>query len=313
VLLLVWLGGWALGQVEWVEPRGAPLRIALVQGNVPLSQKWQPEYRQTIVDRYVHLSEQAGKVDLIVWPEAALPGFLEQFGPGLMARLESLSRAQGAELVLGVVERGGAKREYYNSVLRVGATPAWYRKQHLVPFGEFLPWPSVFRGLIRYLQIPMSDFAAGGAAQAPFVAAGHTLGISVCYEDAFGEEVIRALPAATLLVNVSEDAWFGHSLAPHQRIQMARLRALESGRPLVRAANTGPSVAIDHIGRIAARSPQFEPHTLVVTVQPMQGVTPYARGGNAPVVLAAALLFGVAFIVRWRRRRRRPVHIETVP
>jgi len=307
VLLLVWLGGWALGQIEWVAPHGAPLRVALVQGNVPLSQKWQPAYRQTIVDRYVHLSEQAGKVDLIVWPEAALPGLLEQFGPGVMARLESVSRAQGAELVLGVVERDGAKGEYYNSVLRVGATPAWYRKQHLVPFGEFLPWPAVFRGLIRYLQIPMSDFAAGDAAQAPFVAAGHTLGVSVCYEDAFGEEVIRALPAATLLVNVSEDAWFGHSLAPHQRIQMARLRAIESGRPLVRAANTGPSVAIDHRGRIDARSPQFEPYVLVATVQPMQGVTPYARGGNAPLVLIAFVLCGATIIALWRRGMRRSV------
>lgn len=290
LLLAIWVGGWALGRVEWTQPDGAPLRVALVQGNVPLAQKWQPDYRQGIVDRYVHLSEQAGTVDMIVWPEAALPGDVAQFGPGLLPRLERLSRTQNAALILGVVERDAVNRKYYNSVLHVGPTPAAYRKQHLVPFGEFLPWPSVFRGLIRYLQIPMSDFSAGDARQPPFVAAGRTLGVSVCYEDAFGEEVIRALPSATLLVNVSEDAWFGHSLAPHQRVQMARLRALEGGRPLVRAANTGPSVAIDDRGRVLARSPQFEPYVLGATVQPMRGATPYVRLGNTPVVLAVVVV-----------------------
>lgn len=298
VLLLIWLGGWALGQIEWTRPIGTPLRVALVQGNVSLAQKWQADYRPAIVDRYVHLSEQAGKVDLIVWPEAALPGYLEQFGPDLLPRLERLSKAQGAELILGMVERDIAKREYYNSVVRVGSAPAWYRKQHLVPFGEFLPWPSVFRPLIRHLQIPMSDFSAGAPQQPPFTAAGHTLGISVCYEDAFGEEIIRALPAATLLVNVSEDAWFGNSLAPHQRVQMARLRAREAGRPLVRAANTGPSVAVDHRGRVHARSPQFSPEVVTASVQPMGGLTPYARYGNAPTVILAGVLFLLGV---WRR------------
>lgn len=298
-LIVVWLGGWALGNIDWTQPSGAPLRVALAQGNVELAQKWHPDYRQAIVDRYVHLSEQAGKADLVVWPEAALPGYLEQFGPTLMPRLEQLSSALGAELMLGVVERDVGTRRYYNSVLRIGATPAWYRKQHLVPFGEFLPWPAVFRGLIQHLQIPMSDFSAGTAAQPPFRAAGHTLGVSICYEDAFGEEMIRALPAATLLVNVSEDAWFGNSLAPHQRVQMARLRAREAGRPLVRAANTGPSVAIDHVGQVTARSPQFEPHLLVAAVQPMQGVTPYARLANGPAIgLALAFLLSVVVAAR---------------
>ena len=304
LLLAIWLGGWALGRVDWTQADGAPLRVALAQGNVALAQKWHPDYRQGIVDRYVQLSEQAGAVDMIVWPEAALPGDVAQFGPELLPRLERLSRTQNAALILGVVERDAANRKYYNSVMHVGSTPAAYRKQHLVPFGEFLPWPSVFRGLIRYLQIPMSDFSAGDAQQPPFMAAGRTLGVSVCYEDAFGEEVIRTLPSATLLVNVSEDAWFGHSLAPHQRVQMARLRALEAGRPLVRAANTGPSVAIDHRGRVLARSPQFEPHVLVGTVQPMRDATPYVRVGNTPVVALVLLVCLVGFVCAWYREPR---------
>jgi apolipoprotein N-acyltransferase len=122
------------------------------------------------------------------------------------------------------------------------------------------------------------------------MAAGQKIGVTVCYEDAFGEEVIRALPEATMLVNVSEDAWFGDSIAPHQRLQMARMRALETGRPMLRAANTGPSAVIDHHGEVVARSPQFQIHALTTTVQPMQGATPYVRFGNGPVMLALVLM-----------------------
>jgi apolipoprotein N-acyltransferase len=127
--------------------------------------------------------------------------------------------------------------------------------------------------------------------------------VSVCYEDAFGEEVIRALPQASLLVNVSEDAWFGDSLAPHQRLQMARMRALETGRPMLRAANTGPSVAIDHRGRVLVRSPQFRTYSLTATVQPMQGATPYVRLGNWPVLLALVLVVVLAVLAPHLRHR----------
>jgi apolipoprotein N-acyltransferase len=130
--------------------------------------------------------------------------------------------------------------------------------------------------------------------------------VSVCYEDAFGEEVIRALPQASLLVNVSEDAWFGDSLAPHQRLQMARMRALETGRPMLRAANTGPSVAINHHGRVLVRSPQFRTYSLTATVQPMQGQTPYVRWGNRPVVLALVLV--VVLVVLASRLHKRPAN-----
>jgi apolipoprotein N-acyltransferase len=183
------------------------------------------------------------------------------------------------------VERDRDRRHYYNSVVSISPQPGIYRKQHLVPFGEYPPVEPVFSWLMRNFQIPMSDFSAGAPNQPPLFAAGQKIGVSVCYEDAFGEEVIRTLPSATLLVNVSEDAWFGDSLAPHQRIQMARMRALETGRPMLRAANTGPSVAIDQHGDVMARSPQFQIHALTASVQPMQGATPYVQFGNWPIVL----------------------------
>ncbi len=286
-LSTIFLVGWLAGKIEWTEPTGAPLPVALVQGNVPLELKWQPAYRDTILQRYRDLSARADGAALIVWPEAAIPARLDEIDPNYLADL----KRSNADFLIGVVERDNVTRGYYNSVLALGRDTGIYRKQHLVPFGEFLPFPSVFRWLLDYLRVPMSDFSSGASDQPPLTAAGQKIGVSVCYEDAFGEEIIRALPQATLLVNVSEDAWFGDSLAPHQRLQMARLRALESGRPMLRAANTGPSAVIDHRGAVVARAPQFQAFVLRAAVQPRQGATPYVGMGNTPIIL---LLGGLA-------------------
>ncbi len=297
ILLAIFLSGWLAGKIEWTEPVGAPLSVALVQGNVPLELKWQPAYRDVILERYRALSEQATDARLIVWPEAAIPARLDEIDPTYLAEL----KRRNADFLVGVVERDQTTRQYYNSVVSLGRGAGLYRKQHLVPFGEFLPFPVLFRWLLDSLHIPMSDFSRGTADQSPLTAAGHKIGVSVCYEDAFGEEIIRALPQATLLVNVSEDAWFGDSLAPHQRLQIARLRALEAGRPMLRAANTGPSAAIDHRGKVVARSPQFEVAVLHIVVQPRQGDTLYARYGNAPILGFIGLLLVFA---AWRERHR---------
>lgn len=289
LFLVIALGGWIAGTVDWTEPAGKPLRVALIQGNVPLASKWRPENRGAIMNRYFELSAKAPPSDLIVWPESALPMSLDEIDSGYLGNLRRLSQTAGVDFLIGVIEREKNGR-YYNSVVSIGSQPSVYRKQHLVPFGEYPPLDPLFRWLMRSLQIPMSDFSAGSADQLPITAAGHKIGVSVCYEDAFGEEVIRTLPEATLLVNVSEDAWFGDSIGPHQRLQMARMRALETGRPLLRVDNTGLSAAIDHRGVLLARSPQFQVHTLTATVQPMQGATSFVRHGNYPIVLAMLLL-----------------------
>lgn len=295
-LALVWTGGWLAGKVEWVQPVNHPVRVALIQGDVPLADKWRPDNRRAIMARYLALSEVAPKSDLIVWPEAAIPAYLDEIDPDYLENLRRISAASKTDFLIGVIERGRDRRHYYNSVIGIGSHPGVYRKHHLVPFGEYPPLQPLFGWLMQSLQIPMSDFSAGPADQPPLSAAGQKIGVSVCYEDAFGEEVIRALPQATLLVNVSEDAWFGDSLAPHQRVQMARMRAIEAGRPMLRAANTGPSVVIDDRGRVIARSPEFQTYVLAAVVQPMQGATPYVRFGNLPVVLllTAMVAAGVA-------------------
>lgn len=296
---LIWAAGAAAALPVWVRPAGTPLAVALVQGNVSLDIKWDPAHLDGIIARYLDLSRRAGAADLIVWPEAAVPGYFDRVAPQLVPRIGRLARARDADFIVGAVERDPGTGAHYNSVYALGNAEGRYRKRHLVPFGEYLPWPGLFGWIIDYLHIPMSDFRAGAAAQPPLEAAGHAIGISVCYEDAFGEEVIDALPAATVLVNVSEDSWFGDSLAPHQRIQMARLRTLESRRPMLRAANTGPSVIIDHRGNVLARSPQFTPYVLSGTVQPMSGMTPYARFGNVPAV--SLMLLALAATLTRRR------------
>jgi len=197
----------------------------------------------------------------------------------------------GATLLTGLpVMSEEDDSEYYNGVVRVGVNDTGevstqiYRKSHLVPFGEYIPLKSVLGGLLDILQVPMANFSRGTVKQPLLEVGDNKIGMSICYEDAFGEEVIRALPAASLLVNVSNDAWFGDSFAPHQHLQMARMRSIETARPMLRATNNGVSAVIDHRGKLLATSPQFEIAVLDGEIQPQQGATPYVRVGNWPVL-----------------------------
>lgn len=289
-------GLWMLGivalQVPWTEPLDKPLRVALVQGNVDIREKWLSANRDAIADRYLQLGFGRDDIDLAIWPESAIPAYRDELEDEFLPLVKSLARARNMGLVLGTVERQLTDdgKVYYNSAISIGEQVGVYRKHHLVPLGEFLPFPWALRWLLNFMHIPMSDFSSGPARQPPLVAAGHKLAVSICYEDTFGEEVIRMLPEASLLVNLSEDAWFGDSLAPHQHMEIARMRAVETGRSLLRATNTGITAIIDPRGRIVARTKQFQSEVLTGTVQPMQGATPYIRFGNYPVIVGLILL-----------------------
>ena len=286
----LWAAGIGLSKLEWVKPLGPAKPVTLVQGNVPLLVKWSSVERPKVLEIYRTLSRNSNS-QLVIWPEAAIPYYVDELSPEFWQWL----RAQSADFVFGVLERRpeSGTTAYYNSVLAVSERTSVYRKVHLVPFGEYLPFASLLGWLLDYLHIPMSDFSSWTGPQKLPHAAGIALGITVCYEDAFPTEVRKALPDAALLVNVSEDAWFGDSLAPHQRLQMARMRALEGGRPMLRAANTGPSAIIDHRGRITHQSAQFVATKLEGEVQPMSGATPYVRFGDGPVL---ALAFGLVVL-----------------
>jgi apolipoprotein N-acyltransferase len=203
------------------------------------------------------------------------------------------AKQHGADLVVGVPVLNLQTDEYYSSFVVPGDKPEMYHKRHLVPFGEFVPLESLLRGLITFFDLPMSSFSRGGDDQPPLKAAGQLLAPTVCYEDAFGEEVIDFLPQATLLINGSNNAWYGDSFAPHQHLQISRMRAVETGRPLLRATTNGISAIIDHKGYIVKRSPQFETYVLSGEVQPRSGATLYVRWGNWPVVVLGFLVLGI--------------------
>lgn len=301
LFVALWLGAWIGGDIEWTQPEGRPLRVSLVQGNISQDLKWQPGMLEPTVELYQQLSRAHWGSDLIVWPETAMPMYYLQALPYLDALGEE-AQAHGSELLVGLIYMDPASDSYYNSMVSVGGEGGGhqvYHKRHLVPFTEYLPMKSALAGVVDILGVPMSDFSAGPVEQPPFAVAGQQVGMSICYEDAFGEEMIRMLPQATLLVNVSNDAWFGRSVAPFQHLQIARMRALETGRPLLRATNTGVSALIGHRGDLLGTSPQFKVHVLSGEVQPRQGSTPYVRAGNAAfLVLAGVMLMVGAMRVR---------------
>jgi apolipoprotein N-acyltransferase len=258
--------------------------------------------RDETLAHYMQLTERYwGESKLIVWPETAIPAFGSEV-KDFVAQLNERALQSGTDIVLGVPlddrDEQGRLTDYYNSIISLGQTVSRYDKRHLVLLGEYPPFESVLMPLLRSLSIPMSDFSHGAKAQAPLEAAGMRIGPSVCFEDLFGEEVIDFLPESQLLVNVSNDAWFGDSLAPHQHLEIARMRALETGRYLLRATNNGISAVIDPRGRQMGRSPQFIAHVLTGEVHAHVGATPYVVLGNWLVVLLAlaatvlSLVFG---------------------
>jgi apolipoprotein N-acyltransferase len=303
-LLLALLGlGQALRGVEYTAVVEGGLRAALVQGAVAQSIKWDPAQRARSIERYVALSEPHWGVDVMVWPETAIAAFPYEVEP-LLGALAERGRASGTTLLVGMPTGEPWNGAYYNSLVALGEREDRYDKRHLVPFGEFFPLQSVVGGLARLLHIPMSDFSAGAAERATIRVGERLAGASICYEDAFGREVISALPEAAFLVNVSNDAWFGDTSAPHQHLEIARMRALESGRSLLRGTNTGISAVIDHRGTIVARAPQFEAVALAAEFDARAGATPYVRLGDLPLVLALAAL--VAALSARARRRAAP-------
>jgi apolipoprotein N-acyltransferase len=293
--------GEGLRHIDWSAPHGAPVSVALLQGNIEQSLKFDPARYERTLQTYARLAD-ASKARLIVFPETALPRFLDMVDPHYLEQLAAIAKRNGGDLLLGVPTRR-TRDEFFNSVLAFGTSrPQVYHKVHLVPFGEFVP-PGL-GWTLRMVNIPMSDFSRGQPGQAVLEVAGQRVGINICYEDAFGEEIARQLPAATLLVNVSNVAWFGDSLAPAQHLQMARLRAIETGRTYLTATNTGITAAIERDGRVAATLPQFTEGRLETIAQGYSGTTPYVLWRDWPAVLAALGVLVVAAVIARRKPSR---------
>jgi len=304
-VVALWAGGALLGRVEWTRPSGPPLTVALVQPSISQDLKWQASNRDHTLQLYRQMTEGALGARLIVWPESALPEAFEDAIPYLKS-IYIDARAHGSDLLLGLVRFDEAREQPLNGLVALGDEMQWYYKRRLVPFGEFFPVPKFVRAWMRLKNLAFVDFRAGDPRQPALEAAGQKIGATICYEDAYAVEQLPVLREATLLVNVSNDAWFGDSTAPHQHLQIARMRALEAGRWLMRSTNNGVSALIDPHGRVVTRAPQFEAVVLRGEVVPYTGLTPYAVVRNWPVLGGAAGLL-VAAAVAGRRRRARSV------
>ena len=308
LLAVIWVGGALLQRIELSQPYGEPVKVALLQGNVPQDVKWEAGSRAAMLEQYRQMALKSD-ARIVVFPETALPMFADQIPREYLRSLLEHADARRVDFLLGSVERGsdgsnGGAFDYYNSVISFGTGKRQsYRKTHLVPFGEFIPLG--FKWVLNVLKIPLTDFASGGTDQKPLDIAGQRVAANICYEDAFGEEIIRQLPAATLMVNVSNVAWFGKSWAADQHFQMSQMRSIETSRWMLRATNTGVTGAIDEKGRAVAVLPQFTTDTLIVAAQGRRGTTPYVVVGNWPIlgVLAAALGLAFAPLLRLSRGR----------
>jgi apolipoprotein N-acyltransferase len=298
-LAIIWIAGSLLKLHDWTQPMGEPVSVALLQGNIPQDMKWRPQVAEQTLDSYL---EMAGKTNarLIIMPETALPVLKDQLSPAYIDELKAHAIRNGGDVLVGVVE--SENNQYYNSVLSYGsaATQA-YRKSHLVPFGEFIPLKPIINWIYRdLLDMPLSDLSRGSIHQKPLAVAGQRVAVNICYEDAFGEEIIRQLPEATMLVNASNMAWYGNSWSADQHLQMSQTRALETGRMMLRATNTGATAIINTKGHILSYAPQFTETTLEGTAHGYIGSTPYVRLGNWPVIV---LCFGLLALL-WVRKKK---------
>lgn len=311
-VLIIVLAGiiWVLPKpLTWTHDAGPSMEVTLIQGDVPQNEKWQPQYFQPTLQRYVKLTQDSTNSRLIIWPEAAIPGLYGELKGVFFDPLGQMLAKQHQTLLTGVLIHDKQNGDYYNSAVALGADHGRYDKRHLVPFGEYYPLPGFIRSLLGdVVQLPYSDLSSGTAHEAPLTLAGQKAGVLICYEDAFSRDALTEMPQATLLINISNDAWFGRSIGPWQHLQMARMRALETGRPLLRDTNTGVTAVVGPQGSLDALAPQFRVERLTDTIVPRAGSTPFvAMGGDWPLWLASAfcVVIGIAVWFFEERGRRR--------
>jgi apolipoprotein N-acyltransferase len=296
VLLLIG-GGLAATKIAWTKPIHAPLTVRLLQGNVKQAMKFEPIGIEAAIQRYQSLIT-AGRADLILTPETALPMVIHNLPLSFVRAVHLFSANTHSAVMLGAVgttTSSTGQTHFTNSLFGISpdsATVYRYDKTHLVPFGEFVPLG--FRWLVQRMKIPLGDFARGAIIQQPFTVQGQSLAFNICSEDLFGEEIARTLRLAStpgnILVNASNFAWYGDTIVLDQSLQIARMRALETGRPMLRATNTGTTAAIDADGRVIARLPAFTVGALAARVQGRTGTTPYIAYGNMPALLLALIV-----------------------
>ena len=286
--------------LEFVD-RAGHLKVAGIQANLDQHTKWQPGQFVNNLNAQTQLMAGLPKVDLVVWSEASFTRFAHQ-GQASLKRLNEVAEAAGIGLIIGLPMAD--ETGYYNTVRGLGLADGQYLKRHLVPFGEFVPMASILRGTIDFFDLPMSRNQSGPAVQTPIRLGSRELSLSICYEITDAELVRGTVYDPALLITVSNDTWFGASIGPEQHLEIAAMRAAELARSLVRVTNNGVTALISHEGEVLARLPKDQPGVMVQSVPLFTGQTPYARYGQAPLLVTLLGLMVLA-LIRTRLLRRK--------
>ncbi len=301
-LVMLWAVGGYLQTRQWTHVIGEPIRVALIQGNITQDKKWLPENKINTLNLYKNLTEQHWNAQVIVWPETSIPAYLSEVKESFLMPLNQAAQQHQTDLIVSLPIKNEDSGKKYNAVMTLGKHIADYRKRHLLPFGETMPWQPFSGFILQKLGIKLGGFTAGGDNQALLRAGGYSFITSICYEDVFGDYAIQGLSEAAYLVNATNDGWFGNSIEPYQHVQMARMRALETGRFLLRSTNTGLTAIVAPTGKITHRLPLFEVGVLSDTITPMGGLTPYSLLGDVPIICFIGLLLLAMWVHRYFKR-----------
>ncbi len=293
----LWAGGGLLQSRTWTEPAGEPLTVTLLQPDVPQERRWHSAALAEILAGHRMQTRDHWGSDLIIWPESAVPQLSHRL-QRYLSELDERARHHNSALLTGIPTRADGR--IHNSVIALGTARGQYHKRHLVPFGEYVPLESWLRGTIDFFDLPMSAFKGGPRDQPLIRVRGHGIATAICYEIVYQDLVSRDAADAGLILTVSNDTWFGASIGPHQHFQMARMRALENGKPVLRATNDGITAIIDSRGQVRDRLPQFSRDTLSGEVVPHSGRTPFNAFGSLPAVIWSWALVLLAFALSRR-------------
>lgn len=299
VVFVIYVAGFLLGLINWTQPVGDPIKVSIIQGNIPQSEKWKRDNYRPTLEMYRQLTQINYQSDLIIWPETAVPGFKSRVLPYLN-ELAIEAEQTKTDILMGIFISDPETKRYYNSVITLDNQ--MYQKRHLVPLGEYFPFRSLLGFFAQWINIPLSDIDLGKKEQPLVEAAGQKIGINICFEDVFDRDVLLDLPEATLLVNVSNDAWFDASPQPWQHHQIARIRSLETGRVLLRGTNTGVTSVIGVKGEVIATLPQFKRDVLTTDVQGYMGATPYVIWANYLLIISGLLVLGYIYKINQPRK-----------
>lgn len=298
--ITIWVAGELLSFIPWTQPNGKSIPVSLVQGNIPQEIKWSPEHVNLSLERYEKLTEPLWKNnELIIWPEAAIPLPLQQASSFIEA-MDEKAKASHSHLILGIPIQAINQDGYYNAVVSLGKNQDIYLKHRLVPFGEYMPLPQLFSRIMGLLDIPMSNMIPGMGAPHLLTIDGIKILTSICYEIAFPELAAFRDQSIGLLLTVTNDAWFGRSNAQAQHLQMAQMRAIELGRPVLFVSNDGITAMIAPDGKVLSAAPPYQPYVLSSSVQPTSGRTPWQRFSMDPLLIILFGLLGIAIRARMR-------------